>query len=126
MMLLLVIGDLLCLFQSFFLRIYKHSKTVGRYCSCSSRRRHTRCALVTGVQTCALPISRNGALFFCLPGCAMVFPIAFRADLIAGLPKSRTLRFCALEYRERWNAGCGCPWGEIKEEAPAEIGRAHV
>src|SRR3546814_3768960 len=32
------------------------------YCSCmflffASRRRHTRCALVTGVQTCALPIS---------------------------------------------------------------------
>src|SRR3546814_15589039 len=25
-------------------------------CFCSSRRRHTRCALVTGVQTCALPI----------------------------------------------------------------------
>src|SRR3546814_8105577 len=32
---------LLCLFYFFF----------------SSRRRHTRCALVTGVQTCALPIS---------------------------------------------------------------------
>src|SRR3546814_9331447 len=27
----------------------------------SSKRRHTRCALVTGVQTCALPISRPGA-----------------------------------------------------------------
>src|SRR3546814_14878911 len=26
----------------------------------SSRRRHTRCALVTGVQTCALPISKPG------------------------------------------------------------------
>src|SRR3546814_11481610 len=26
----------------------------------SSRRRHTRCALVTGVQTCALPISYPG------------------------------------------------------------------
>src|SRR3546814_2609028 len=26
----------------------------------SSRRRHTRCALVTGVQTCALPISCSG------------------------------------------------------------------
>src|SRR3546814_14610335 len=26
----------------------------------SSRRRHTRCALVTGVQTCALPICRGG------------------------------------------------------------------
>src|SRR3546814_19312622 len=25
----------------------------------TSRRRHTRCALVTGVQTCALPISRG-------------------------------------------------------------------
>src|SRR3546814_2722285 len=25
----------------------------------SSRRRHTRCALVTGVQTCAFPISRD-------------------------------------------------------------------
>src|SRR3546814_13474490 len=41
-------------------------------CSCfffSSRRRHTRCALVTGVQTCALPIllapetRRNRVLF---------------------------------------------------------------
>src|SRR3546814_3152478 len=27
----------------------------------SSRRRHTRCALVTGVQTCALPILVNNA-----------------------------------------------------------------
>src|SRR3546814_10366388 len=27
----------------------------------SSRRRHTRCALVTGVQTCALPISDNSS-----------------------------------------------------------------
>src|SRR3546814_6505276 len=29
----------------------------------SSRRRHTRCALVTGVQTCALPISKLSADF---------------------------------------------------------------
>src|SRR3546814_472538 len=28
----------------------------------SSRRRHTRCALVTGVQTCALPILRNAGI----------------------------------------------------------------
>src|SRR3546814_4316089 len=28
----------------------------------SSRRRHTRCALVTGVQTCALPISSEGIM----------------------------------------------------------------
>src|SRR3546814_8507874 len=31
--------------------------TVDFYFFLSSRRRHTRCALVTGVQTCALPIS---------------------------------------------------------------------
>src|SRR3546814_2941526 len=29
----------------------------------SSRRRHTRCALVTGVQTCALPISAKSPAF---------------------------------------------------------------
>src|SRR3546814_5042087 len=38
----------------------------------SSRRRHTRCALVTGVQTCALPISMavvaRGTYIFALPG----------------------------------------------------------
>src|SRR3546814_3782678 len=28
----------------------------GVFCFFASRRRHTRCALVTGVQTCALPI----------------------------------------------------------------------
>src|SRR3546814_6249776 len=34
----------------------------------SSRRRHTRCALVTGVQTCALPIcSRYCAIMGVLP-----------------------------------------------------------
>src|SRR3546814_6439251 len=39
---------------------------VGVLCLClccfffSSRRRHTRCALVTGVQTCALPIFAAG------------------------------------------------------------------
>src|SRR3546814_2880547 len=31
-------------------------------CFFSSRRRHTRCALVTGVQTCALPICRYALL----------------------------------------------------------------
>src|SRR3546814_10640127 len=32
---------------------------VGSFFLFSSRRRHTSCALVTGVQTCALPISRS-------------------------------------------------------------------
>src|SRR3546814_8133122 len=38
----------------------------------SSRRRHTSCALVTGVQTCALPI------FACVFQCVCVLPV-FRA-----------------------------------------------
>src|SRR3546814_16972829 len=33
----------------------------------SSRRRHTRCALVTGVQTCALPILTRGELPASIP-----------------------------------------------------------
>src|SRR3546814_2237539 len=34
-----------------------HIRVFGLFFFFSSRRRHTRCALVTGVQTCALPIS---------------------------------------------------------------------
>src|SRR3546814_7423441 len=34
-------------------------------CFFSSRRRHTRCALVTGVQTCALPICTLRVTFDC-------------------------------------------------------------
>src|SRR3546814_1603013 len=41
-----LIIDLFCIFLFFF----------------SSRRRHTRCALVTGVQTCALPICARAKL----------------------------------------------------------------
>src|SRR3546814_11848586 len=35
----------------------------------SSRRRHTRCALVTGVQTCALPISARVQLIAAMNPC---------------------------------------------------------
>src|SRR3546814_3094713 len=33
---------------------------------CSSRRRHTSCALVTGVQTCALPICPTCTMLACM------------------------------------------------------------
>src|SRR3546814_8914438 len=39
--------------------------TVVFFCF-SRRRRHTRCALVTGVQTCALPILRGDVLQACV------------------------------------------------------------
>src|SRR3546814_8993886 len=37
--------------------LHTYGNCFGYLCFFSSRRRHTRCALVTGVQTCALPIS---------------------------------------------------------------------
>src|SRR3546814_14884044 len=39
-------------------------------CFFSSRRRHTRCALVTGVQTCALPICKG--ILYMVIGCAVL------------------------------------------------------
>src|SRR3546814_5614118 len=48
MILIMLYFNMLCYFLCFFF---------------SSRRRHTRCALVTGVQTCALPIcTRDGTV----------------------------------------------------------------
>src|SRR3546814_9114356 len=40
----------------FFKHVIHHSLVLYGFFFFSSRRRHTRCALVTGVQTCALPI----------------------------------------------------------------------
>src|SRR3546814_4934816 len=53
----------------------------------SSRRRHTRCALVTGVQTCALPISN-------LP--------ATQVELVNGLVAYSQNRNPSLEH-DRWS-----------------------
>src|SRR3546814_15328773 len=50
----------------------------------SSRRRHTRCALVTGVQTCALPIWPKGRD-------AYVLRRAPSADYMAGRPYSHAV-----------------------------------
>src|SRR3546814_4949017 len=48
----------------------------------SSRRRHTRCALVTGVQTCALPISSaDYDLVLCATGYHLDYPFIAREDL---------------------------------------------
>src|SRR3546814_3595812 len=66
----------------------------GLYFFFSSRRRHTRCALVTGVQTCALPIWRvrrdvcimaNDYLLR-LDGLA---PLLVPCDVFGGKPRAR-------------------------------------
>src|SRR3546814_294507 len=64
----------------------------------SSRRRHTRCALVTGVQTCALPISTTIITFL------MVFVIqnAQNRDGAALQAKLDELIRCATGARDRF------------------------
>ena len=44
-------------------RIQSMQEHAGNVAFFSSRRRHTRCARVTGVQTCALPISGRNQKF---------------------------------------------------------------
>src|SRR3546814_4332119 len=60
----------------------------------SSRRRHTRCALVTGVQTCALPISfiqtkfhgfRPGPVTRPVAGLVVGLVVGLVAGLVSGL-----------------------------------------
>src|SRR3546814_3407418 len=52
----------------------------------SSRRRHTRCALVTGVQTCALPI------------CCLESQLTSRVSFFRGIPGFGECR-CEVEVR---------------------------
>src|SRR3546814_5333832 len=56
---------------------------VGDYFFFSSRRRHTRCALVTGVQTCALPIWMVNIALPLVPA-ASSRSLAQRAIAVAG------------------------------------------
>src|SRR3546814_5194281 len=58
---MIVLSSYLCVSILFHLNVEKQSlQPCPRMCFFfSSRRRHTRCALVTGVQTCALPICRR-------------------------------------------------------------------
>src|SRR3546814_6574884 len=98
----------------------------------SSRRRHTRCALVTGVQTCALPIYLTG------------FYIDYKNPIVTqatqGIPISYNTNVSAavshgFEGRVLWNTPLpGLIWslsGSITDEhitktftASDEIGRA--
>src|SRR3546814_1351956 len=73
----------------------------------SSRRRHTRCALVTGVQTCALPIYR--AAIQCLARCTQRVARerngpASEADDAAEKPDRRDIR--VVQIGEIGRASC--------------------
>src|SRR3546814_19102933 len=74
----------------------------------SSRRRHTRCALVTGVQTCALPIS--GASHHkpvlrskCVPLVAQAPPGRDLQTLHLRSEERRVGKECVSTCRSRWS-----------------------
>src|SRR3546814_2972689 len=82
----------------------------------SSRRRHTRCALVTGVQTCALPICRHhkNSVASAAPADRMVArtfaaalaPVARAPDQTRAVPRSEERRVgkeCVSTCRSRWS-----------------------
>src|SRR3546814_8729245 len=76
----------------------------------SSRRRHTRCALVTGVQTCALPIL-----------------LAWLSTSVPSQSKTTSL-FIAVSCRDsgcaaRRAAPCAGPWPPPPRALPAPPGR---
>src|SRR3546814_5755121 len=106
----------------------------------SSRRRHTSCALVTGVQTCALPISHRTVDLW-LPSSAAAVRIQ-RGERMNGIPVEALLRSpaqadaaqdrfdCLLreqrDGRVRFLLTRLPNEAEAQEGAQEKIGRAHV
>src|SRR3546814_4917388 len=73
----------------------------------SSRRRHTRCALVTGVQTCALPICISGTPpDAVILGALLVQGIRTGPNLFSEQGRSEERRVgkeCVSTCRSRWS-----------------------
>src|SRR3546814_2620540 len=75
----------------------------------SSRRRHTRCALVTGVQTCALPISfpvvaRSGWSDLLPPNRYRTgAPLGAAGEKITRSEERRVGKECVSTCRSRWS-----------------------
>src|SRR3546814_4384295 len=85
----MICSCLLCDFGSCLLHLVYIVLSCLGYLLCfffSSRRRHTRCALVTGVQTCALPICRRRERRW--PGC-WLFPGRSPRSPVPGCPPCR-------------------------------------
>src|SRR3546814_10162699 len=123
-----------------------HSLSSCMFFFFSSRRRHTRCALVTGVQTCALPISQEILNSYGIT--AVRIPGIYKGDLRTAYGLMRrmaetgklTLRYTV--YLPGMNLQSGEEarrlvqnWGVKPEEGDAwvrvdgikiKIGRAHV
>src|SRR3546814_7730612 len=88
----------------------------------SSRRRHTRCALVTGVQTCALPICNLGVLGFSFAALADALGPARQVEqarVVAEREAAFSLTAAAIRQPDQAEAG-----GALAAERQLKIGRA--
>src|SRR3546814_18414341 len=92
----------------------------------SSRRRHTRCALVTGVQTCALPISSRRSLEQIRVGwnrqrrstdpVNLLYP--FEVDRILSMTSSRSISYLMLRACEPIGALAGAEDSKVAARSP--------
>src|SRR3546814_8640107 len=85
----------------------------------SSRRRHTRCALVTGVQTCALPVSFPHHVD-AVDGVDEKIGIIGRhiaiAILNSGRRRDQTFRKSARDHRRSVSTGVAIEWHQLRSE----------
>src|SRR3546814_1965485 len=90
----------------------------------SSRRRHPMCALVTGVQTCALPISAGATQQRTIDTMETIENYFLEQDAVQGLFTIAGFSFAGRAQ----NAGLAFvnlkPWSERDPETQSEIGRA--
>src|SRR3546814_8467896 len=89
----------------------------------SSRRRHTRCALVTGVQTCALPISHSataaGGKFFLALGKSC-------PPLTAPLPEAISLKIQVSQRDAGRRRTCGGAQAQAPRSEERRVGKECV
>src|SRR3546814_10405101 len=110
----------------------------------SSRRRHTRCALVTGVQTCALPISAAARRLGIAKTMVSTHMQRLEAELGVGLLTRTTRKVSLTEAGQRFYAtsrlalrdidhavteityGASVPSGTLSDTATVDYGAAIV
>src|SRR3546814_6225583 len=90
----------MCLYYDHVFAVYFAWRVVVTFAAffVSSRRRHTRCALVTGVQTCALPISRP-------PRCGTT---RSPAEPLASVARDEIIAFTSMLTRPRQIGRASC------------------
>src|SRR3546814_12262318 len=91
----------------------------------SSRRRHTRCALVTGVQTCALPISAINRKQQEFRNVADQFGIEWRKEAKAGDAREKEAVAAVMARLDKLEAEAQAKEeaGPVKQKAQSRCGR---